>query len=568
MGRKQRQYIIENKGKKSSKQIALDLGLKEKKVKRYLRSIDGKRRDRIEVDITSEKVSWIIVASLLASLALIIFGVYANAINGPFLFDDKALVEQNVFIKDVSNIPNFFKTDIFSSNSSKPVSNSYRPMQIISHAIDFFIYGNNPRGSHVTNILLHILNAVLVFFVIRKIINDIFIAYFTALLFGIHPVNTSCVTYISGRADLLSITFVLISLLSYFNYNRSKNIAFLILSATAYFFAVCSKEYAIFAMPLILFLYHITFDKKNLFMPLTYLFYGVPLAFYFFMRTQALHGLAHLQLELSFVPLLPRVLTSLKTLFFDFRILLFPYDLHFARGVNIEYSLIGNNGNPIFIILGLAIVLYFLLLLHKQYEKKKRVETGAAFFGMLWFFVSMLPLLNIFPLQAFYSESWLYFPSIGVYLAIFASAKHFLRPAQEKIGIYGKIVFVTICLVSTCYGVVTVLRNNDYLSEERFYFSNIKHRPVTKFCIALADIYVKKHDFGNAVKYAKMAEELSRLYAPSDDTVSAYYILGYAYMETQKLKESEHYFNMVLSSNRDDLKNNAKEYLNYIQQRI
>jgi len=236
--------------------------------------------------------------------------------------------------------------------------------------------------------------------------------------------------------------------------------------------------------------------------------------------------------------------------------------------VNIEYSLIGNNASPIFVIIGLAIVFYFIFFLYKRYRKEGRIETGAAFFGMLWFFVSMLPLINIFPLQAFHSEGWLYFSSIGIYLAIFAAVNRFLRPAQEKAGIYGKIIIIVICLVSLCYGGVTILRNRDYLNEERFYLSNVKHRPVAKFCAALADIYVKKHDFDNAVKYAKMAEELSKLYAPSDDTVIAYYVLGFVYMETQKFKESEHYFNLVLASNREDLKKDAREYLKYVQQRI
>jgi len=282
MDRKQIQYVMENRGKKSSKQIAIDLGLKERKVKRYLRSIKEKPRGRVESDVKAEKEPRMAAPLLILSLALIIFGVYANAINGPFIFDDKTLVEQNGSIKDLSNISKFFKTDIFSKDGLRPVSNSYRPMQIISYAVDFFIYGNNPRGFHVTNILLHILNALLIFFVLRKIINNVFIAYFTALLFGIHPVNTPCVTYISGRADLLSITFVLMSLLSYINYNRKKNTVFLILSAVAYFFAILSKEYAIFIMPLVLFIYHITYDKENPFVPLTCLFYSAPPDLVFF----------------------------------------------------------------------------------------------------------------------------------------------------------------------------------------------------------------------------------------------------------------------------------------------
>ena len=174
---------------------------------------------------------------LILLLVAFAFAVYANSIKGPFLLDDNTLVEANPLVKSMSDISKFFKRDIFAhAIDSRPISNSYRPLQMITYAIDFFLWSNDPKGFHLTNILIHIFNVILVFLLVKKLFNNKAISFFVSLLFAINPVNTSCVSYISGRADILVAAFMLLSIIFYIDYSKNNRRVFLFLSVLWYLF--------------------------------------------------------------------------------------------------------------------------------------------------------------------------------------------------------------------------------------------------------------------------------------------------------------------------------------------
>lgn len=502
---------------------------------------------------------------LIILLIGIVAAIYMNSLGGPFLFDDNVLVKNNPSIETLSNIPNFFKTDIWAYNIDvKPISNSYRPMQFVTYAIDFFLWGDDPKGFRFTNVLLHLFNVLLVFSLVKKIFNNKFIPFFISLLFGIHPANTACVSYISGRADVLVATFMLLSIISYIDYTKNKRVYFLLFSVLSYLFAVYSKEYAILAVPFILFLYNTIFDRKIIFKIRTYIFYILPLALYLPMRIHALAGLTSRTLELSKIGLLPRLLTSLKTLFIDIRILFLPYDLHFGRSTGVEYSIFGSPYS-ILTILGLLLVTYVLRLMYKEWKREKKAESGIMFFGISWFFLSMIPLLNIFPLQVFHADSWLYFSSIGVYIAFAAAMNYIWQLLNKKNALIKNVFCILICFMFLCYGYATVKRNEDYQSEIKFYLSSTKWRPNVKFYTVVGGLYGERKDYNNAVKYLQKAIETNKTY-PSPEVIAAYYNLGVTYMRLSEYKKAEEAFEKVMMSSNEPLKKETAKCLLHIKQ--
>lgn len=503
---------------------------------------------------------------LISLLAVAVFVVYANSLPGPFLFDDELLVKSNPLITSFSNIPVFFKTDIFAhSTEGLPQSNSYRPLQTLTYAVDFFLWGDDPMGFHITNVLIHIVNTFLVLLLAQKIFKDLFLALFVSALFGLHPVNTQCVSYIAGRADLLTAAFMFISILLYVDYSETNKNRFLAASTLSYLCAVYSKEYAAFAVPALIFLYNTVFDSKNVFKTKRYAPYLLSLVLYIPARMGALSGLTPRSLELSRISLFSRVFTSLKTLFIDIRILLLPYDLHFGRTTGVERSLFGSP-YAVLVTIGVVAIAFILYHLYRKWRRERSVSAAAVFFGVSWFLVSMLPLVNIVPLQVFHSDNWLYFSSVGVYM-VFAAALNYLSRILPKRSALGRYIFSAfLCIILILYGTATIRRNDDYRDKIKFYLSSLRWRPNVKFYRAVGALYGEKGDYGNAVKYLEKAIEVNKLY-PSEEVTAAYYNLGVTYMRLSMYKEAEDAFDSVMISDNELLKKGAGEQLLYLKNR-
>ena len=134
------------------------------------------------------------VAVLLAGL------VYVNALDNPFVYDDRRLIVENRSIRPPLNLEAVVLREVA------------RPAVNISYAIDRVLWGPSPAGFHVTNVLLHMLNVALLFEFVRRGTGRIVSAFLAAAVFAVHPMMTQAVGYISGRAEVLCTTFVLMAL--------------------------------------------------------------------------------------------------------------------------------------------------------------------------------------------------------------------------------------------------------------------------------------------------------------------------------------------------------------------
>src|SRR5207302_6296224 len=143
----------------------------------------------------------------LAVLALVAFGCYADALANGFVFDDHGHVLTDPSFRSLTNVP-------------KLLFASYRPLRDISYALDFAIWGERPLGFHLTSILLHVANTLLVFALISRITRKTLLAGLAAAIFAIHPIQPDAVTYISGRRDVLFSLFYLASFRCYLTYRE------------------------------------------------------------------------------------------------------------------------------------------------------------------------------------------------------------------------------------------------------------------------------------------------------------------------------------------------------------
>ena len=125
----------------------------------------------------------------------------------------------------------------------------YQPFTMLSLAIDYQLGGGKPFAFHLTNVLLHLLNTILVFVVVRRLMNEPRIALIAAALFGVHTLHVESVAWITERKDVLYALFYLLALWQYMVYIESqklKNLAFALILMVC---SLLSKGMAVALVP-------------------------------------------------------------------------------------------------------------------------------------------------------------------------------------------------------------------------------------------------------------------------------------------------------------------------------
>src|SRR3989338_9876756 len=136
---------------------------------------------------------------------------YLNSLSNQFVYDDEFTIVNNYFVKKWENLPLLFSKDYFRFSGEL----SYRPVVTLSYFIDYTLWKLNPFGFHLTNTLLHTLNSILLFFLLKRVFNYQATSFITAIIFSCHPLLTEAVNAISYREDLLAATFFIAAFLLY-----------------------------------------------------------------------------------------------------------------------------------------------------------------------------------------------------------------------------------------------------------------------------------------------------------------------------------------------------------------
>ena len=141
---------------------------------------------------------------------LLVAGVFLPGLRHDFIYyDDPGFVLDNPHVRDGLTWANV-KWAFLS-----PGVDYWRPLSWLSHMADCQIYGLNPWGHHLSSILLHALNSLLVFVVLRKLTGAVWRSLLVAALFGLHPMHVESVAWIAERKDVLSTSCWLLTLWAY-----------------------------------------------------------------------------------------------------------------------------------------------------------------------------------------------------------------------------------------------------------------------------------------------------------------------------------------------------------------
>ncbi|HZI66631.1 MAG TPA: tetratricopeptide repeat protein, partial [Thermoanaerobaculia bacterium] len=355
---------------------------------------------------------------------------YANGLRGDFTYDDKAIVRDNARIRSPASLSQVFTTPYF--GGARGQGTGYRPLLLLSFAVQRWIHGASAFGFHAVNVALHCLVTLLFArFLLRLEVPDA-VVFGSALLFAVHPVHVEAVTSLVGRGETLAAVFVVVFLLVALRLRaESRGRPALLAVAFALFAAaILTKESAAVA-PTLAFLAFWRLEsgtprerlagalRKGL--PL-YLGAAAILAGTFVLRRLVLGGLLkapsfvifELENPLAPLPAGERVLNAAALLFRYAGRIVAPIRLSADESA---WSIPLERG------IGLAgaaalLLLLFLLVAAVAAVAGERGRRDVAF-GVLFFGIAFLPTANLlFPTGTIFAERLAYLPSGGLLLAI------------------------------------------------------------------------------------------------------------------------------------------------------
>lgn len=458
---------------------------------------------------------------------------YINIFDHQFLWDDEFLIQENVFIRSWKNLPQIFSTS--SGAGVGRLDDFYRPMQLVIYTGIYSLFGLQSWAFLLLNVLIHLINACLIFFLIKKLFKKDFLAFLTSILWVVHPIHTEAVTYMSGIADPLIVFFGLSSFLCYVNFRQKKQTHFLIFSLILFILALLSKE-PIIILPGLFIVYELFFSKKKSWKDYKHIsWFFIIATSYFFLRLTALNFVNTLNLynttNIYTENLLVRIYTFLASLLSYYSFLFYPVNLHMERQFPIFSSIFSVQVLiSLLILVLLAIVIYYNI-------KQKKFHLS---FGILWFFIGFLPMSGIIPVNSFLLEHWLYFPSIGFFLCL-AIIIHYFGQKYPQIK---KIIAVVLTIIILTFMGLTLKRNIDWKDPITFYNDILKYNEGTaRVHNNLGMAYADKDDVINAEKHYLKA------IATNDQYAQVYYNLARLYLETNQEEKAIIYLEKSLEIN-------------------
>jgi len=177
---------------------------------------------------------WVAAAAAIPAAA---FLIYLPSLRFGFVsWDDSMYVLQNPWIRGWSaeNLIHIF---------TKPYFVSYMPLQLVSYVLDFSLWGLEPSGYHLQQIILHALDSLLAFELVRRLFGRFWLAAAAGLFFALHPAHVESVAWVSARKDVLSAAFLIPAVLCYLSARGERSLRVKPYLASLLFFtlAVLSK---------------------------------------------------------------------------------------------------------------------------------------------------------------------------------------------------------------------------------------------------------------------------------------------------------------------------------------
>ena len=443
---------------------------------------------------------------------------YVNSLDNEFVnWDDGKYVYRNSYIcqPTLGNLKYIFSHNYLSH---------YFPITMVSYMLDYQVWHLEPFGYHLTNVILHILNVILVFILLTLVLQNKIASFLAALIFAVHPVHVEAVCWISERKNLLSSLFLFLSFISYVKYKDRTKIS-LYLSSIAFFLLALLSKASVLGLPILLIAYDYFYtpqvrrkdlENKIPFFLLSLISFIITLHFHKETVAGTYHGGSF---SAHFFTMISIFLNYLKLVFY-------PLNLSVIYTPNICKSLF----HPKVIT---SIILLALVMLCLCFAIKRKHPSG---FWILWFLVLMLPVVNLIPLSTIYNDRHLYLPILA-FPALFYLVLG--RSIAKKKFLKGVAILIFSVVVLSC-GLLSYQRNKAWHDSMTLWLDAVRKSPASAQAhINLAGAYGDKGLLDKAIK------EYNKVLAVRN-SASAHDGLGVTYARKGLLNEARKEWQIAL----------------------
>jgi protein O-mannosyl-transferase len=457
------------------------------------------------------KINIIILASI-CGILLFTGLLYRGSLKGEFLsYDDTDNIVNNPVIRQLSfeSLPRFF-------SSGKLYM--FTPVTFISYALDYKMHGFDPFYFRLTNLLLHLLNIILVLLLSAQLLKKLHPALLLDFLFAVHPANVDSVAWISGRSNLLSALFFLLTLISYMKYVQQNKPVFLLISVVTFIFSLLSKSSGVmlpFTLLLIDFLQHRKLSPRVVLEKIPFLVISLAaglLTIWFRADTGATQNITAYTLTDRFF------ITCYSLLVYLFRsvIPLFLSEVY-------AYPVIKNGFLPFlyylspFIIGGIVVFLYNISLF------KRAIIFGSCFF-LFNIIITQLTLLE----DGYTANRYAYLPLIGIFFILTTIYDHF-SSHTGKMKNYVSVITLIVLLGFSC---ISWQRSQVWMNAITLFDHAVSRSPDAAFAYNNRGIAKYTRDPESSIADYDQAIKLNPAYS------GAYYNRGIAYNAVGEYKKA------------------------------
>jgi tetratricopeptide (TPR) repeat protein len=496
-------------------------------------------------------------------LLVLIFGIlgYSNTFNGPFLADDVSNIVTNPIIKNLNYYITPAKAKVYAGFAEYPLLIN-RYIGSLTFALNYKVHGLEVTGYHVVNLLIHLINALLIYWFVQLIFVTLAsgaggdnhsvlkhastIALFTSLLFVTHPIQTQAVTYIVQRFASLATMFYLLSMIMYVKarltindannknhgrQNRIRALVYYLIALSAAVLAMKTKEIA-FTLPAMIVLYEFIFFKSKIksrilsLVPFILTMSIIPATLVYIVHLDGGAGaVTRLQTEM---PRLDYLLTEFRVIITYIRLIFLPV----AQNFDYDYPLYHSIFDPEVFLSFLALLMICITVIYSFWRYRKiQPLTRVIFFGTAWFFATLSVESSVIPIVDVIFEHRMYLPSVGIFLVISILLVMIIEIFRQKWVEVA--VFSSVIIIAMVFTGVTYARNNAW-NNSLFFWQDVVNKSPEKARghNYLGVAHKEKGNIDFAIKNFNKSVALDPLYP------NAYSNLGIAYFEKGLIDES------------------------------
>ena len=475
--------------------------------------------------------------------------------------------------------------------SSIGYASNWHPMTWISHELDIELFGINPGMHHLTNVIFHIFNTILLFIILERMTGALWRSAVVAALFALHPLHVESVAWVSERKDMLSTFFWMLTMAAYLHYTKQQSMQRYLLMIIAYIFGLLSKPMLV-TLPFVLLLmdfwplrrledkttssgkmhYRNKIHANKVFIVIGEKIPMIVLAAissYMTFYAQKSYGAVVTQ---DMIPLPIRIINGVSSYVSYLEKMVWPLNLAAYYPYPISF-------NPITIIACIFVLLLFSALAFRFIKVLPYITVG-----WLWYLGTLFPVIGIMQVgNQSMADRYTYIPLIGIFLIISWGLSDLLKYFHAgEIAFIRSFTFILLLLMGITWTQVGYWKNSETLFRHAVNITGNNWFAECDLACSLSD----KGDRDGAIEHFKKAVQVRPydeathknlgnvlfLNGNLDDAIDhylaalkinpddceIYYNLGNAYQKKSNLLKALEYFELTLNKNPGHIKAEEK----------